>query len=343
MKTVFVSRLKILLDAIAETRKLFVPELSGDNYIFHQYRPSAETEIGLNSIRSCSPVKEFLFPVVDVAASYPNPTERRDVEPFAVFGLKECDVRSIEILDKVFVEDGFEDTDYTARRDKMFIVSTDCIKAGDSCFCGVFGGRGLPGEGYDLNVSMINEGLVIDSGSDAGSKFIEANRQLFGEVTEAMLNERQRNRESLKGELQSNCSELEFNESIAQMVIKNLDSEVFDDESKGCVECQGCTRICPTCHCFYLYDSKHEDHFVKMKMWDSCIRGSYAAVAGGENPRNSPIERARHRMLHKFVYFLDRYGIEMCVGCGRCIDACAGKSDIREMLKKMAGTNQASA
>ncbi|MCK4998935.1 MAG: 4Fe-4S dicluster domain-containing protein, partial [Anaerohalosphaera sp.] len=299
-------------------------------------------EVELNSIRICSPVKEFLFPAVDIAASYPKPTDDRDVEPFAVFGLKECDLRSIEILDKVFVEDDFEDTDYTSRREKMLIVSTDCLKVGESCFCSVFGGQGYSSEGYDLNVSKVEGGYVVESGSDKGAAFIESNRQLFGEVTKAMLSERQQIRARVKLELKDSNSELNFKESISQLVLKNLDSEFFDDESKDCVECQACTRICPTCHCFYLHDSTHDDHFVKIKMWDSCVRNSYAAVAGGENPRKTIVDRARHRMLHKFVYFLDRYGIEMCVGCGRCVDACAGKSDIRETLKQMSKTKQAS-
>jgi len=71
-----------------------------------------------------------------------------------------------------------------------------------------------------------------------------------------------------------------------------------------------------------------------MKMWDSCVRCAYAAVAGGANPRKIVGDRIKHRLMHKFVYFLDRYGINMCVGCGRCIDADAGGIDLREILKK---------
>ena len=70
-------------------------------------------------------------------------------------------------------------------------------------------------------------------------------------------------------------------------------------------------------------------------MWDSCMRLDYAKVAGGANPRKMLGERLKHRLMHKFAYFLDRYGINMCVGCGRCVDADAGKIDIREILKKL--------
>jgi len=46
-------------------------------------------------------------------------------------------------------------------------------------------------------------------------------------------------------------------------------------------------------------------------------------------------DRLRHRFMHKFAWFVDRYGIEMCVGCGRCIDAETGDVDLRRVLKRL--------
>ena len=65
------------------------------------------------------------------------------------------------------------------------------------------------------------------------------------------------------------------------------------------------------------------------------MRLAYAEVAGGANPRKVLGDRLMHRLMHKFSYFLDRYGIDMCVGCGRCVDAEAGGVDIRVVLKKL--------
>ncbi len=72
-----------------------------------------------------------------------------------------------------------------------------------------------------------------------------------------------------------------------------------------------------------------------MKMWDSCMRVGYAGVAGGANPRKMLGDRLRHRFMHKFAWFVDRYGIEMCVGCGRCIDAETGDVDLRRVLNRL--------
>lgn len=65
------------------------------------------------------------------------------------------------------------------------------------------------------------------------------------------------------------------------------------------------------------------------------MRMAYAAVAGGANPNKVLGDRLKHRLMHKFVYFLDRYGMNMCVGCGRCVDGDAGGMDLREILKKL--------
>ena len=65
------------------------------------------------------------------------------------------------------------------------------------------------------------------------------------------------------------------------------------------------------------------------------MRFTYAAVAGGANPNKVLGDRMKHRLMHKFVHFLDRYGVNMCVGCGRCVDADAGGRDLRDILKRL--------
>jgi len=336
MKTVFISKLKPFLDAVAGETELYVPKKAGEHYVFSRYGPEGKHPVGFNSIRTCVPVKEFLFPMREVAAVYPEPAEPEDIKPFAVFGLKDCDLRSLEILDKVFMDADFVDPLYVSRRQKMLVISSDCTEAGKSCFCNVFGGKSYATEGFDLNVSKTRDGFIIEAGSQKGQDFIEKHSGLFSDAPEALILERGENRAQVQSRLEENNADLQFDGSTIREAVENgRDSEVFDIEAKNCVECQACTRVCPTCHCYYLYDTKQKDYFAKMKMWDSCMRCGYAAVAGGANPRKILGDRMKHRLLHKFVYFLDRYGINMCVGCGRCVDADAGGMDLREILGKL--------
>lgn len=335
MEMLFTSRLEGLLGAVTEEMPVYVSVREAEHYNFRKFSPSDGGDVEFNNIRVCKPVKEFLFPMRELAAVYPEPASPEEVRAFAVFGLKNCDLKAIDILDRVFDEDDFRDPFYLARREKMFIISADCSDPGQSCCCNLFDGKPYPDEGFDLNVSKLKDGFVVGAGSEKGRLFISRNSKLFGDVPASVTQEMELNRAAAMKQLEENNAEYVFETPVREVVDNTQTSTVYDEEATDCIECQACTRVCPTCHCFYLYDMKLNDGFGKMKMWDSCVRLDFARVAGDANPRKILGERARHRLMHKFVYFLDRYGIDMCVGCGRCIDACAGEIEMREILKKL--------
>ncbi|MBN1973141.1 MAG: 4Fe-4S dicluster domain-containing protein [Sedimentisphaerales bacterium] len=335
MQTVFISQLKPLLDTVASQMDVYIPCKIKSHFVFSKYNSNTGNEVELNNIRACTPVKEFLFPLRELAAIFPEPLVPKEIKPFAIFGLKDCDLRSIEILDKVFTEKDFEDPFYINRRKNMFIISSDCFDPGQSCICNLLSGKPFAGKGYDLNISKVNVGFIVEVGSEKGENFITKNSSIFTKAGEDILAERENNRAETQKQLEEQNDEYKLDAPVHEIVQQSYESDVFDQEASTCVECQACTRVCPTCHCFYLYDTKQKDYFGKMKMWDSCMRLSYARVAGGENPRKVLGDRLRHRFMHKFSYFLERYGIDMCVGCGRCVDAEAGKVDIRRVIKKL--------
>ncbi|MBN1362359.1 MAG: 4Fe-4S dicluster domain-containing protein [Sedimentisphaerales bacterium] len=335
MERAFISRLKPFLDAVAEKMDLYVPRKVEGHYVCERYEPGANDAVELNAIRACTPAKEFLFPLRELAAVFPEAVEPKEVKPFAVFGLKACDLRSMEILDKVFTEKEFEDPFYIARRQAMFVIASDCSEPGESCFCNILDGQPYAESGFDLNVSQVEDGYIIAGGSAQGKSFLAAHAALFGDVPDALLAERQRRRDEVRNQLEKANVDFELRAPVQEIVERGYESDVFDACAATCVECQACTRVCPTCHCFYLYDTAQTDYFAKMKMWDSCMRIGYAAVAGGGNPRKLLGDRLRHRLMHKFAYFLERYGVDMCVGCGRCVDAEAGDVDIRVVLKRL--------
>ena len=337
METRFVKNLKQLFDTIAGQMTLYVPTKLGEYYSFSQYDPTDSTEPEFNNIRVSSPVKEFLFPMREVAATFggSQPSSEQKIEPFCIFGLKSCDLQSIKILDCVFTEDEFLDPSYVARRESMFIIAGDCFDPAQTCFCNLFEGQPFAEEGFDLNLSKVKDGFLVEAGSDKGTKFIKDNGRIFTDAPADAAGQRDDNRKRAQARLEEINAQYVLDNPIKDIVEGSYGSPVFDDEAKDCVECQACTRVCPTCHCFYLYDSKQKDYFAKNKIWDSCLRRDYTTVAGGQNPRKILADRSQHRLLHKFVYFLERYGVEMCVGCGRCIEGCAGGTKMREVLKKL--------
>ncbi len=65
--------------------------------------------------------------------------ETRDpAEPFVLFGVRACDGRSFELLDRVFLADA-KDTYYETRRQSATVVTLACSRPEATCFCGNFG------------------------------------------------------------------------------------------------------------------------------------------------------------------------------------------------------------
>ena len=334
MSVSFTHELKPLLEAVAQERVLYVPKRTDSHFSFERYEAERTQPIELNPVRAFSSVKEFLFPRAERVAGIPRtPVAPPEVEPFAVFGLKACDLRAMDVLDKVFLERGFEDPFYVARRGGLLTIATDCVTPGPGCLCNVVGGRPYAERGFDLNVAPVKEGFIVEPGSQLGREFMARHAPLFRDAPEEVMAGRDRSRAESQARVEEMNTDWDLGGLPAREVVRRgAEADVFDEQAQTCVECQACTRICPTCHCFYLYDLRREDYFAKMKMWDSCMRMAYAEVAGGENPRRVLGDRLRHRMMHKFVYFFDRYGVEMCVGCGRCVEAEVGGVDIRKIL-----------
>ena len=73
----------------------------------------------------------------------------------------------------------------------------------------------------------------------------------------------------------------------------------------------------------------------RVKIWDCCAFATFTLHASGHNPRPEQAARYRQRVLHKFVYFAERFGAPLCVGCGRCVRLCPVGQDIYETAVTM--------
>ena len=124
--------------------------------------------------------------------------------------------------------------------------------------------------------------------------------------------------------------------AVQELVREGYNMDTWKQFMLTCVECGGCNFICDTCHCFLLADKKGQPKNKKARVWDSCLYANYAKVAGGANPLKTRAQRLRNRFVKKFDFFVDNLGMPACCGCGRCIEVCPGKIDIREVLKDLA-------
>jgi len=328
----------IFWDKISKLGKIYIPLSLEKNYYFSPLsQPSAET-ISLDGYRTIGPIKSFFFPARTKVGEFGGEVSTSQ-EKIVLAGVRGCDLHSLKILDSVFKEGDFKDPFYVARRENTFLIGSDCTGAKEVCFCTYFGLSPYPTEGYDLVISTIKEGMLVESGEEKGSMFLkDANvRSMFKEASPDQIKERDSNRKKIVDQVNKQVQEngLPDVKALAGLVKKGQQNPVWEEKAKVCVECGGCNLVCPTCHCFLLSDEKEGTTVSRYQMWDSCQYKFFAQVAGGANPRKYLSERIKNRFNKKFDFFYKLLNTYACTGCGRCIEGCLAKIDLREVLKKV--------
>lgn len=294
--------------------------------------------------------KSFLFPVKERVAVYPSGTAMPETglseeAPQILLGLRACDLAALEILDTVLREGDFEDPFYARRRELSVLISVDCLTPAETCFCNLVDGKPYAEDtGSDLNLTPISGGYIVDIGSQAGREIVIEQAHNFHEATPAQLREREQLRAASWQKLEQQNSDFKPKRPVQEVLAEGQPASGWLPFAAGCVECGGCSYVCPTCHCFLLYDQimdrKHNQN-ERIKAWDSCIFGSFARMAGvggvKPTPRPELPLRFENRIRHKFDWMPQNIGRLGCVGCGRCTEVCLGGRDIREVIREIGG------
>ncbi|MEW5816428.1 MAG: 4Fe-4S dicluster domain-containing protein [Spirochaetota bacterium] len=343
METKFLesNRMAEFILELVKVSKVYTPERWENDFHWKKYSGDSAQELTVNSFRTVEPLKSFFFQPRKTVATYfsQGGAVAAEGERQIILGAKACDLKSLTILDSVFLSDDYKDPFYINMRDATTIIASDCSEFKETCFCNALGIKPFPEENYDLSFSSIPGGFLFSAGSKKGEVLFESYKSFFREATSNRIEERERRRkEFLKeyGEKISKDSIPDKNNHQGN-VRRKYQSGMWEERSKKCVECGACNLVCPTCHCFILEDfAEKQGGFTRVRLWDSCQYMGFARVAGGANPRKRLAERIRNRFVKKFDFFQDKIGDSACTGCGRCIEACIAKIDIREVLKELA-------
>ncbi len=317
---------------------------------YSNLRKTEGAELALRDARPSASPKALLQPAKERVAAY----DSKGADPAAscpacgervLVGLRGCDLQAIAYLDKVFREGDVRDPFYEDRRRTEILITVDCVKVHENCFCTALGGKPWAEAGFDLNITPVAGGYLLEVGSERGQAIVDKAGAAVREATAEELAERDRLRAKACADLERQNAGLRLPEKIQEILLGKQESEEWKRLAGECVECAACTFICPTCHCFYLYDQVlGPDKFERVRTWDSCLLGDYSRMAGpaGAKPTPRPrlATRFANRVLHKFCFSPQQYGMLGCVGCGRCIEACFGKLDLRDLLKELTGAKR---
>jgi len=260
-----------------------------------------------------------------------------DEDPLAgkrvILGMKHCDARSLQVLDKVYNWD-FIDNDYQKRRLNTVVISTRCDKAEAHCFCTSLD---YDVENLDaLDVLIVNgpDGKIyIQPKTEKGIAFL--NEELIGHASRVTADaagpQLREQYQAFETTFRLKMNYREIHEKLSGI----FDTPEFENVSASCVSCNTCAFVCPTCHCFKISDEKVKDTGLRYKSYDSCNNGYFTLMAGGHNPRPAKYRRWRQRAMHKFVYYKERFGENLCVGCGKCTTSCPVNISIFEVVNQV--------
>lgn len=235
----------------------------------------------------------------------------------AVLGVRACDLAGLRLQDQHFLKGAYTDPYYADRRRGLFLISVDCSHPADTCFCASTGDGPHNQSGYDLNLTELDDGYLMDAGSAAGETLL---RQLpLLPSSPARRHEKQ---------AQYDAAVAAQTRALPLIPLHNLlreqrDHPRWEDIAERCLACGNCTQVCPTCFChregdLVTLDGDQSEH---TREWDSCFTAGHGYLAGHQ-VRPDTKSRYRQWMTHKLDTWHDQYGRSGCVGCGRCISWC---------------------
>ena len=329
--------LSALFQMIAGEQELYLPVKVSNQVNFAAWTEDAEVD--LDTLKSVKSPKDVFFPQSENLYTCIKDGKKIKIEPealkdqnFVVFGMKACDVKGVEVLDKVFLADPV-DTFYAARRAHGTIVAMACHEPEESCFCKVFG-VDCAEPVADVAAWMVEGEVYWKALTEKGetlTKSVESLLTAADENDEAKVESEKTTIRSIVEKLPySNLSLEGWNGDV---LMEKFNSPVWEELYKPCLACGTCTFVCPTCQCYDIKDYDTGHGIQRFRCWDSCMYSDFTMMAHGNN-RTSQMQRFRQRFMHKLVYFpANNNGMYSCVGCGRCVEKCPSALNIVKVIK----------
>ena len=338
MRKCSLENINVVFAEIAKFAKLYVPTQIGDGSAqFKEWTKDTTWSNALNTVRS---PKDFFFPQMETLMEFKTEGKtinvidtRSETEDFVIFGVRGCDVKSFEILDRVFLKKPV-DSYYASRREKGIIVSTACSKPAETCFCKTFGID--PSEPLgDITTWRTETEVFFKANTEKGEALLEKLVNCTEECSEEVVN-------AEKEKINKIMDKLPLKDLTTDKFGGGKTEEFFNDPSwaelsESCLGCGTCTFVCPTCQCYDIKDFNTGNGVIRFRCWDSCMYSDFTKMAHGNN-RLTQKERFRQRFMHKLVYYPENNnGLFSCVGCGRCLSKCPISMNIVKVMKKLGG------
>ena len=332
------TQLDELFALIAEKETLYIPTDATTGIAqFKKWENGMKMSDKLKTARSA---KDFFFPQTEDLVSFKTNGRkievidpRTETEDFVIFGVRACDAKSFEILDRVFLAEPV-DTYYKNRREHGTVITLACSKPAETCFCTTFGIDPTEPAG-DVTAWLTDDALYLKANTEKGTVFAEMVKALAVESDDTAVEAQKQQTKEILAKLPLAKLNTDYFEGKHQLDFFNSDK--WKELSESCLGCGTCTFVCPTCQCYDIRDFNTGKGIKRVRCWDSCMYSEFTKMAHGNN-RLTQKERFRQRFMHKLVYYPENNdGLFSCVGCGRCLAKCPISMNIVKVMKKIGG------
>jgi sulfhydrogenase subunit beta (sulfur reductase) len=278
------------------------------------------------------PPKQFVLPQTDPLVRIQSNGQRTEVTPVrderrrVLFNVRPCDAKGIWFLTRMHEMEP-ADTSYLRRAANVTVISLACNTPCRLGFCVCSDSGPFLDTGYDVQLTDLGEKYLAEIGSAKGENAVEDAVGLFDPASEDEVTRRK----NLEAQARTSFGEetCHFASAMRRISTKRVDDALWDRMSDWCLECGACNFLCPTCYCFSVKDCGGDGMWTRCRIWDSCQYAAFTLEGSGHNPRAERKERMKRRFFHKVSaqYFV-RDDMTGCVGCGRCIKACLGATNM---------------
>lgn len=341
MRKCSLDKIDALFSKIAENAALYIPvDLEKGRVAYREYADGMKMSEALKTDRSA---KDFFFPQTENLMEFKVDGKnidiidtRKETEDFVIFGVRACDAKSIEILDRVFLAEPV-DSYYKNRREHGIVVTMACSRPTETCFCKTFGidPANPAGKIGDIVCYKTDTDLYLEGVTEKGKALVSKLDGVTEDTDTAKVEEQKKQINAVMDKLP--LKDLTTEKFGVGKTKEYFNSPAWDELSSHCLGCGTCTFVCPTCQCYDVKDFNTGHGVKRFRCWDSCMYSDFTLMAHG-NSRQTQKERFRQRFMHKLVYYPDNNdGMFSCVGCGRCLAKCPISMNIVKVMKTLGG------
>jgi len=195
----------------------------------------------------------------------------------AFLGARACEIAALAVQDRVLIGTEFIDPDYMVRRANVLVIAVQCTTSASTCFCTSMGTGPEVTEGYDLSLTELDAGFIVDAGTPAGRAILE--RLPLRPATAA----EQYGVAATVAAVRARIGDPVPTDGIHDRLLAQLDHPRWAQVAERCITCGNCTLACPTCFCTTVTQATDMsgDAALASRSWDSCFSPGFAKVAVG--------------------------------------------------------------